>query len=302
MATLFLVCRMNHNISKLWADDDFNTIRYMPPTVFNRVCRLMDECGTSRQFSLWFWEHLENAFNKTMVEYFLNFKRHPDDEDIEWRWAFTMDDDKLRKAYGNARDEPLGEESHLKRVRHVKRNRRGFNNHVVSYAATDIPIICKFEHVQHTTEMDTFNDIMKALFNVKGSSKPNLAGRASLAIDRGYFRQGILKWWLETGGDVLGTVMRDLKFNPFTFGKEGAKSSGSADSPMNVSPDSFRTVHQKTVHHNLGRRGPKDRALTAVAYCSGISSSVALLMSSWATSCWNLLVKRRNKRSCLPWR
>ena len=63
MAALFPACRMNHNISKLWADDDFNTSRYMPPTVFNRVCRLMDDCGLLRQFSLWFWEHLENAFN-----------------------------------------------------------------------------------------------------------------------------------------------------------------------------------------------------------------------------------------------
>ena len=64
MAALFPACRMNHNISKLWADDDFNTSRYMPPTVFNRVCRLMGECGLSRQFSLRFWEHLENAFSK----------------------------------------------------------------------------------------------------------------------------------------------------------------------------------------------------------------------------------------------
>ena len=42
MATLFLVCRVNHNINKLLADDDFNTSCYMPPTVFNQVCRLMD--------------------------------------------------------------------------------------------------------------------------------------------------------------------------------------------------------------------------------------------------------------------
>ena len=145
-------------------------------------------------------EHLENVFNETMAEYFMNFKRHPDDEDIEWRWVFIMDDDKVRKEYGNARDVPFGEESHLKHVRHVKRNRHGFNNHVVSYTATDIPVLCKFERVQHTTELDTFNDIMKDLFNVKGSSKPNLAGRATLLIDREYFKQAILRWWLETGG------------------------------------------------------------------------------------------------------
>ena len=87
-------------------------------------------------------------------------------------------------------------------VRHVRNNRHGFNNHVISYTATDIPIDCKFKHVQYAMEMDTFNDIMQGLFNVKDSSKLNLAGRATLIIDQGYSRQGILKWWVEAGGDV----------------------------------------------------------------------------------------------------
>ena len=39
-------------------------------------------------------------------------------------------------------------------------------------------------------------------------------------------------------------------------------------------------MHQKTTWQNLGMRGPKNRSLTAVAYSSGISSSVALLTSS----------------------
>ena len=108
----------------------------------------------------------------------------------------------------------------------------------------------------------------------------HLAGRATLVIDRGYFKQAILRWWLETGGDVLGTIMRGLKFNPFTFGKEEAKANGSADRPMHISPDSFGTVYQKTVHHNSSSRGPKELALTALAYCSEISSLVAFLVSS----------------------
>ena len=86
---------------------------------------------------------------------------------------------------------------------------------------------------------------MKDLFNVKGSSKPNLAGRATLVIDRGYFKQDILRWWLEIGGDVLGTIMRGLKINPFTFDKEEAKANGSADRSIHISPDTFRTIHQK---------------------------------------------------------
>ena len=41
-----------------------------------------------------------NAFDKdkTMAEYFIDFKHHPDNGAIEWRWAFTIDADELYNA------------------------------------------------------------------------------------------------------------------------------------------------------------------------------------------------------------
>ena len=42
----------------------------------------------------------------------------------------------------------------------------------------------------------------------------------------------------------------------------------------------FQDGPSETARHNLGRCGPKYKILTALAYCSGINSSVALLLSS----------------------
>ena len=54
----------------------------------------MDESGLNRSFSHRFWEHLEEAFNKTMVQYFVNFNREEGDG-VEFRCLFTLDDDKI---------------------------------------------------------------------------------------------------------------------------------------------------------------------------------------------------------------
>ena len=122
----------------------------------------------------------------------------------------------------------------------------GINCHVVSYAATGIPVVLKFGHEQHVTVMDTFNNIMRDLFGVKGSAKLNISSRATLGVDHGYLLREQLVWWLEIGEDILGTIMRGLKINPFTFGKDDNKRTGAVDErPQNISPESFRTVHQK---------------------------------------------------------
>ena len=137
-------------------------------------------------------------------------------------------------------------EPRLKRVRHVWDNKLGINCHIVSYAAAGIPIVLKFEHEQHVTAMDTFNDIMRDLYGVRGFCKPNVPGRATLGVDRGHLLREQLMWWLETGGGILGTIMCSLKINPFTFGKDGNKRTGADDErPQNISPESFRAVHQK---------------------------------------------------------
>ena len=85
--------------------------------------------------------------------------------------------------------------------------------------------------------MDTFNDIMRDLFGMKGSANPNLSGRTTLGIDHGYLLREQLVWWLETGRDILGTIMRGLRINPFALGKDDNKRTEADDEcPQNISP------------------------------------------------------------------
>ena len=68
IATFFLVCRTNQNISKRWPDDDFNTKRYMSPVLFNYILRKMHHHRMNASFGApRFWELLQEAFNKTMT-------------------------------------------------------------------------------------------------------------------------------------------------------------------------------------------------------------------------------------------
>ena len=168
---------MNQNIGKLWSDDDFNTKRYMPPVVFNRILRKMHCHGMNVSFAPRFWVLLQEAFNKTMIA---NFS--PRDQ---MKMVFTLDDDKNHYGYGRARNVQLGCESGLKRVRHIRDNKTGYNNHVMCYAISDIPLMSIFEHENHENVSKVFDEIMWAFFNLKGSAKPNLSGRATLVVDRG---------------------------------------------------------------------------------------------------------------------
>ena len=81
---------------------------------------------------------------------------------------------------------------------------------------------------------------MRTLFNHKSAVKPNLSGKATLVVDCGYLRKAVLKWWIETKGNLLGTMVRSLKFNPFTFGKDSEKQANDVNKPQNISPESFR--------------------------------------------------------------
>ena len=166
----------------------------------------------------------------------MNFNREAGD-DVEFRYFFTLNDDKIHWNYSPARKVKAGMESRLKRVRHVRDNKLGINCHVVSYAATGFPVVLKFEHEQHFTVMDIFNDITRDLFGVKGSAKPNPSGRATLGVDHGYLLREQLVWWLETGRDILGTIMRGLRINPFALGKDDNKRTEADDEcPQNISP------------------------------------------------------------------
>ena len=141
-------------------------------------------------FSKLFWEELEDAFNTSMGDNFMAKSRR--DNASSHQYSITLDDDKVRFNYGAKRNVRFGDsKSRLKRAQHIRDNRRGINNHVLAYTATDIPLVSEFKHEDHLL-FDCFIDIMKSMFHFKGDTKPNLSGRAMLAIDHGYMRVAIL--------------------------------------------------------------------------------------------------------------
>ena len=71
----------------------------------------MDDHGTDQDFAPRFWELLEDAFNKTMVENFTRLKGIENEKTV-----YTLDDDKLHFGYCRLRDVVLGSESGLKRL------------------------------------------------------------------------------------------------------------------------------------------------------------------------------------------
>ena len=126
----------------------------MPPALFHRILRKMHRYGLHLSFVPRFWEYLQDAFNQIMVA---NFTPH--NPSTQMKFVFTLDDEKTNFAYGSAREIKLGCESGLKRVRHVKDNKTGLNNHVLCYAVTDIPIVSVFEHEHHANEKESFDEM-----------------------------------------------------------------------------------------------------------------------------------------------
>ncbi len=276
LATFFFICRQNQNLNEMWKDRFIDTSSFMAPKIFHKILRKMDKYGKDMHHHKLFWEELEDAFNKTTVTNFYSKTKGTTLSKKMW----TMDDDKLHFNYGALRDVKWGTNSRLKRVRHTRDNRKGANNHVIAYAASDIPIASMFEHEDHLGLFDCVIDLMKTVFNFKSGTKPNLSGKATLAVDIGYMRAALLAWWLETGADIMGTVMRGLNFVPFTFSKgDKEKSAGSRgpDEAQIIPVKGYKTVYQKTAKCKVGS---VNRAITCTAYSSGTSSSVAMFLSS----------------------
>ena len=143
----------------------------MSPVLFNRILRKMHHHRMNVSFAPWFWELLQEAFNKTMTANFTSSE--------PMKMLFTLDDDKNHHGYGRARNIKVGRESGLKRVWQVKDNKTRYNNHVMCYAVSDISLVSIFEHGHHVSEYKVFDEIVLVFFNLKGSAKPNLLNHKS---------------------------------------------------------------------------------------------------------------------------
>ena len=59
----------------------------------------------------------------------------------------------------------------------------GYNNHVLCHVVLDILVVSIFEHEHHEITYEVFDDIMRGLFNAKGSAKPNMSRWVTLVVD-----------------------------------------------------------------------------------------------------------------------
>ena len=120
---------------------------------------------------------------------------------------------------------------------------------------------------------------MRELFNVKGTTNQNLSGQTTLVADRGYLQVPLILRWLETGGDLLVTVILTWPWVcVFRIWQEAE------DWPWQLFTDYFargvKHVYLKRYTCNFDRRQPKDKVLNAVTCSSGTILFVTRLLSS----------------------
>lgn len=201
LSTFFFICINNRTYRKLHEYVRSDTTDLLEPDVFDEILRNMESYNKGHPNKPRFWKVLENAFNEMARE---NFLLGPKDGSLK----LGTDDDKVHANVQNMKDIPIDQESGLKRVRHVNDNVNGINNHVVSYAATGLPIQMAFEQTGQKI-YDVFVGLMRGMFCKENSQEfPDLSNYVQLFVDRGYLKLPLLLWWLHTGGNILATVMR----------------------------------------------------------------------------------------------
>ena len=132
-----------------------------------------------------------------------------------------IDYDKGLCGYQSLRKVLVDEGSDLLRQHHVRENRNGFNAHCACFAASGLQIQVAFQKVECGI-FDTVVEQFQGLFDTSKSGIPNPTNAAALNVDLAYLRANLLSWWISSGADILGTVMRQV-WLPFTFGKENKK-------------------------------------------------------------------------------
>ena len=129
-----------------------------------------------------FWQLLEDASNKTFKKLLPKRQEH--------NLNLTDDDDKLHHNRRAKRKITIGEDSTLKRARHVRANANGLVNHVLISTASGIIYNSKFEQEDQTT-FDCFMEQMRDLFGIRTTSETthfNLVMNSTTLISTGYNR------------------------------------------------------------------------------------------------------------------
>ena len=141
-------------------------------------------------------------------------------------------------------------------------------------AGSGFPLQVQFQKDGNSV-LDCFIDICAGCFNFNRNEVPDLTNWVGLNVDRQYTRLMLILWWEKTGGELLGTLMRQ-DWSPLTFGKEKSKPRPGTSKQFNIPINEYRCVYQKTLKHNFGKSSSKDHQLTVTGWRSGISSAVNL--------------------------
>ena len=145
------------------------------------------------------------------------------------------------------------------------------------FSATDVPIQCAFERMRDTTQSCYERCVQNAYGNNKGDGLPNL-DNIVFASDRGYWISTLLFLFiLAAGAEVIGTIKRTGWF-PFTYNRKNEPGK-----PMNIETRGYKAAFYKTLKYALKSSNGsllRNLELTAVAYRSGTSSAVSMVLSS----------------------
>ena len=144
----------------MWDDEELNTTRgFMSPDEMDNILDLMEEFHHGVVMGGEpFWQILEDAANATFKKFIPKMG--------EQKANLTDDDDKLHHNRRSKRNIPLGEESMLKRTRHVRANANGIVYHVLISTASGIIYNSKFEQEDQST-FECFLEQMKDIFGLE---------------------------------------------------------------------------------------------------------------------------------------
>jgi hypothetical protein len=169
-----------------------------------KVC-LNDFVGSSRRDKC-LWESMETAANKFLRS--ISIAKRKDDIVI------ALDDDKIWVESSGANGE---DDFGLRKVTHVKDNRKGIIAHTAVSSTTNIPLCFMFER-KGDTAVSCFTRIFGQMFPPNSSSDlPDLNGITNHS-DRGYtIASTVFDFLLPAGAEFTNTVKRIMPF-PYIWG------------------------------------------------------------------------------------
>ena len=163
IATFYLECRLRTTLSCLVDDRDINTDRYMSYKRYAEIWKRIDSQGKGQNYTKRFWEMLEAALNDVLHDLVV-----PKNDEFTMRLAHD-DDKQWYHETKKLADRALGDETKLKRARHVRDNAKGFVADVTVNVASGFPANVRYRRSGESSAT-AFREVMKFLFKFSDDS------------------------------------------------------------------------------------------------------------------------------------